>query len=668
MASISSTGIGSGIDIAGLVNSLVANEGEAKFNRLARREALYTAKLSSLGILKGAVSDFQSSYSALKSISTFNSLSAKSSDSSVFTVSAEKTAAIGSYDIDVANLAVAQKLQTATGFADSNTTSIGTGTLSFAFKSDIDAGNGVTKDITITDGTLKGIRDAINDADIGVNANIVFDGTNYQLTMTSDTGEDNQMVITPTTTTGDLSAFEYDPVGYNPTGSGVTNLTQSIGAVDASVLIDGVNIVSSSNTISSAISDVSIELVDAGTSTLNISQNTSGIGSAVQSFVDGYNELMTSLNEASAFSEKGQSGILIGDSTVRGIVSQMRSILNTTVGDSTTKYDSMASIGILTKRDGTLEYDASKLTTAISENVQEVQFLLAGGEASASSSIDVLSFGGLDVDSFAVDITSAAGTSTYSSTSMAINLDLSSPSLAGNLSFEVTIDGFTSGGLSINNQVYASGDDIATALQNAINADGTISGNTAGAIVNFVSDGGGNSHFEFMSAVSGSGSSISVNGTNTKMNSELGIVFGDTAGTVGTDAAGTIGGLAATFSGNTMTGSGDYSGVVLDISGASIGTSTITLGEGQIDRLDVLIKSILDEDGLIDAKTNGLNSSIADIGEARTALNERLAAYEARLLKQFNAMDIIVAQLNVTSNFLTNQLASLSGLANRPNK
>lgn len=541
MASISSTGVGSGIDIGALVSSLVSAEGAAKSARIDRREAEYTAKLSSLSALKGAVSDFQSSYSSLRSVSTFNALTASSSDTDVFTVSAEKAAASGSYDIDVTQLAVAQKLQTGTGYADSNSTSIGTGTLTFAFASDL----ATTFDVTITDGTLQGIRNAINDADIGVNANIVFDGADYQMVLTSQTGTDNELTIIQTSTTGDLSAFEYDSTV--PAG----NLTQSVASADAIFTVDGVGITSASNTITNVISDVTLELVGTGVSEkLSISQNTSSIGTAVQGFVDGYNSLVTTLNEASAYSETGASGILIGDSTVRGIVSQLRSILNTTVGDSNTKYNSLASIGILTARDGTLEYDSSKLTTAISTNVEEVQQLLAGGKATASDS-------NVSITSISDDIA------------------------AGSYAVDIT-------------QAYAIGVD---------------------------------------------------------------------------DVIGTIGGLTADTTNNfILTGQGTYSGFVLDLSSAAVGSSTITVSDGLMDNLDTLISNFLDSDGIIDAKTNGLTSSIADITEQRAALNERLATYEARLLKQFNAMDTIVAQLNVTSNFLTNQLDSLSGLANRPNK
>ncbi len=528
MAAITSTGVGSGIDVAGLVSSLVAAEGASKSARLDAREAKYAAQLSSLGTLKGTVSEFQGSYSALKSVSTFNALTATSSNDEVFTVSATKDAVAGSYDIDVTQLAVAQRLQTASGYPDNNITSIGTGTLTFSFASDL----ATTFDVTISDGTLQDIRDSINDADIGVKANVVFDGTEFQLVMTSQTGTDNALTITQTSTTGDLSNFS--------TGS----LTQTVAPLDAALTVDGVIITSASNTLSNIIEDVTIDLVGTGTTeTLTLAKDTSAVGAAVQGFVDGYNALITATNAATAYSEEGASGILIGDSTVRSIVSQLRGILNTTVGDVNTQYNSLASIGILTARDGTLEYDVSKLTAALSAKPEEVQQLLAGGRATVNSS-------------------------------------------------EVTVKSIP--------------DDLA-------------SGNYAFSIDTYPTDS-------------------------------------------------TIGGIAATNTGITFSGTDTLDGFELEYTGASTGTiASVTVEDGLMDNLDTLINSFLASDGYITSKTDGLNSSIADIADARVRLNERLASYESRLLKQFNAMDSIVAKLNTTSTFLTNQLGSLNSLANNRN-
>jgi len=673
MASISSTGIGSGIDVGALVSSLVSAEGASKAARLDSREAQYTAKLSSLSTLKGAVSDFQSSYSSLKSVSTFNALTASSSDTSIFTVSASKGAEASSYGIDVTNLAVAQKLQTSSGYADSNTTSIGTGTLTFSFASD----PATTTDVTITDGTLQDIRNSINDADLGVSANIVYDGTDYELVLTSETGLDNKITITQTSTTGNLSAFEYN------SGTATGNLTETVAAEDAILTVDGVGITSASNTITTAIENVTLTLTGEGAGeTLSISQNTSAVGTAVQSFVDGYNTLVSTLNEASSYVEGGNSGVLIGDSTVRGIVSQLRSILNTTVGDSTTTtYDSFASIGILTKRDGTLEYDASELSTALSANATEVQALLAGGgTASKNSSVSVVSIpDDLAAGSYNFEVKPAmtAG-SIVSTTTVAVEptrYDLSNPIFVRD--FTVEVDGVATNTLSFDQTNYyndngfdtlLAGQAMAAKIQSEINTDANIVAAGKSVSVSYA-EVGGNIQYTMTSDLLGANSALEIN-FSSHVNARTGL-----ANNVGTPAEGTdigvdeIGGVAATVSGTRWSGSGSFDGFEIDYTGSDTGIiDTITVEDGLMDRLDNLVSTILDSDGLIDAKTDGLNSSIADITDQRTALNERLASYEARLLKQFNAMDTLVAQLNSTSTFLTNQLSSLSSLANRSNK
>jgi len=670
MASISSTGIGSGIDVGGLVSSLVAAEGSSKSGRLDRKEAEYTAKLSSLSTLKGAVSDFQSSYSSLKSISTFSALTATSSNNDVFTLSADDNAAPASYDIDVTQIATAQRLQTASGYADSNSTVIGEGTLTFAFASDLVT----THDVTITDGTLQGIRNAINDAEIGVSANVVFDGTDYELVITSDTGVDNELTITQTSTTGDLSAFEYDSTLV--TG----NLNQTAASADAIFTVDGVGVTSASNSVSDVIDDVTLELVGTGISeSLTISQDTSVIGSAVQEFVDGYNSLMTSLNEASAYNEGGQNGILIGDSSVRGIVNQLRNILNTTVGDRDTEFNSFASIGILTSRSGTLEYDASKLTAAISSNLSEVQYLFAGGDATTTdANYEILGVpDNLAEGVYSVEFSQVVTNGSYSSPIIAVDGNTFDWAPLGD--FSINVDGNVSNLLLINQDyrddgmggqlsLTASASAAAAGIETLINNDfiGQAVSSRVSVAFEFLTPATG--HFVFTSNSTGSSSNVDiVNSVSTIL-----VPYTPSNGTtkeVGVDAGGTdfIGGELATRDPNDSSiilGAGIFDGFRLrTFTNSPGGRDGITITDGVMDRLDILVSSFLDSDGIIDSKTDGLTSSIADITEQRTALNERLASYEARLLKQFNAMDTIVAQLNTTSSFLTNQLEGLKNLS-----
>ena len=179
MASISSLGIGSGLDIQSLVAGLIEAEGAAKSARLTRKEALYEAKLSALSAVKSALSDFQGTFSQLKLTSTFNTYTASSSSSSTFTATASNGASEASYDIEVNQIAQSQKI-TSSAIAD-KTTSIGTGTLVVKFGTYTYDGMGVETgfsedtgnsnsgtEIDITDGSMEGIRDAINHANIGV--------------------------------------------------------------------------------------------------------------------------------------------------------------------------------------------------------------------------------------------------------------------------------------------------------------------------------------------------------------------------------------------------------------------------------------------------------------------------------------------------------------------
>ncbi|MEL7187220.1 MAG: flagellar cap protein FliD N-terminal domain-containing protein, partial [Pseudomonadota bacterium] len=119
MPSIVSTGIGSGLDIAGIVQSLVAAEGEPVESRLGQKEIRAQSKLSAFGSLKSALSDVRDKLDIMQSLDKFLSRKAASSNESIFTVSAGTTALPASYSVDVLQLAQAQKL-TSGAFTDSD--------------------------------------------------------------------------------------------------------------------------------------------------------------------------------------------------------------------------------------------------------------------------------------------------------------------------------------------------------------------------------------------------------------------------------------------------------------------------------------------------------------------------------------------------------------------
>ena len=199
---ITSMGLGSGLDINGIVSKLMAVESQP-LQQLDAKEAGYQAKLAAYGQVKSALSTFQAAVSGLQTASGFQSLAATSADTSVYTASASSIAVPGTYSIEVTQLAKSEKLAS-NAFSTVNDV-VGSGTLTFQFGTD-DGTGGFTvnsakaiQSVTVdsANNTLSGVRDAINAANIGVTATIINDGSGFKLSLTSTaTGAANSLKIT----------------------------------------------------------------------------------------------------------------------------------------------------------------------------------------------------------------------------------------------------------------------------------------------------------------------------------------------------------------------------------------------------------------------------------------------------------------------------------------
>lgn len=378
MAGLSSAGLGSGLDINGLITKLMAVE-QQPLLKLQKDEASYQAKLSAYGSLQGYLSNFQTAARGLNTRSTFNTQKATPSDTTVISASAASNAAAGSYSINVSTLAQNQKLRSGTAYA-SATSSVGTGTLTIDFGKyaggtfSQNSAKG-TKTITVGSGqdSLSGVRDAINAANAGVSATIVNDGSGYRLLLTSnDSGASNALRIT---TSGSLSALAYDA----STG-GTSNMVQTQAAQDASFTIDNIAMTRSSNTVGDAIEGVTLNLLKGGgaATTLAVSRDTSGVRSAVAGFVKGFNDLSKSLKDLTAYdAEKKQAAILQGDSTTNSIRSQLRGVLNTSLTYANGGVKTLSDIGVSFQKDGSLSLDYSKLDAVLADSSKDVSTLFA---------------------------------------------------------------------------------------------------------------------------------------------------------------------------------------------------------------------------------------------------------------------------------------------------
>lgn len=401
MANISVGGIGSGLDVNGLVQQLVDAEKQPATRRLDLREARLQAELSSFGTFKGALAKFKDTTIGLSNSLTFNSRSVTSSNSDIVSASASSIADEGSYSVEVQQLAQKQTVATAAGEFQDLTDTVGTGTLTLNFGStdytaaDPDAVPPVAEsyaftadpdrqsvDITIDENnnTLQGVRDAINDADAGVTASIVNDGDGYRLLVTADdSGANNSVQIEVADDDGDnTDAAGLSRMAFNDSA---TNMLQTVEAQDALLSVNGLAVSSESNSVSGVIDGVTLKLKEAAigsVQTISVSRDTGKAKSAIEGFVAAYNEFMQTVESVSGYDEEKQQGaVLIGDSTIRGVVSQLRRELSEPLPHQGATYRTLASVGITTNRDGTLSLDAERLDTALESNPAEVGALFA---------------------------------------------------------------------------------------------------------------------------------------------------------------------------------------------------------------------------------------------------------------------------------------------------
>lgn len=496
MATISSPGVGSNLDVAGIVSKLMAVESQP-LTQLQKKEASFQAKLTAYGTLKGALSSFQNAISGLADASKFQTLNATSSDSSVLTASASGAATPGSYQVTVAALAQSQTI-TSAGRA-SSTDSIGSGTtttLTFEFgaisggslASGTYTGASFTQDAAQASGTvvitnennsLQGIRDAINTANIGVTASIVNDGSAnapYRLLLTSNsTGVSRSMKITASEG-GDVdisNLLSYDPAGTQ-------NLTQTNAAQNASLTVNGLPVISTSNAVNGAINGVTLNLSKTGSSTLNVSNNSAAITSSVQSFVQAYNSINTTLNTLTRYNATTKTGgILLGDASIQAIQTRIRSTLSTAlsgIGGST--LTNLSQVGLGFQKDGTMTLDTAKLQSALASNFGDFSSLFAAYGKTTDSLVSYSSgTAKSQAGSYALEVTSLATQGKTVGSAKATQAVLTGSAIADlnivagtNDMLEVTIDGGAPVKVTLTAGSYADAEALAAQVQADINA------------------------------------------------------------------------------------------------------------------------------------------------------------------------------------------------------
>ncbi|HEY6609588.1 MAG TPA: flagellar filament capping protein FliD [Pseudomonas sp.] len=375
MAAISSLGVGSGLDLGGLLDQLEKAE-RMKLDPITTQKKTQQTKLSSYGRLKGSLSSLQAAAKTLNDSKTFQGVTSSISGSGA-TAAAKSDAVVGRYAIEVGTLAKAQSLAT-TGVAD-RTTDLGAGTLS------ITVGSGEPMSIVLAEGasSLEDVRDAINKANGGVSASIVNDGsaTPHRLVLTSTaTGKASEMAVNFTPAAGAEGSVLAGKLGYDSaTGTGV--MTQTVAAANATLKVNGIDITSQSNVVEGAVQGVTLSLSEANSSqVLTVERDNAAIKSAVTGFVTAYNSLQGTIASLTSYNADTQvAGDLLGDATLRSAQSQLRSVLTGTLGEGA--LTRLADIGIELELKGTLKLDNAKLDGLVSSNLAALGGFFSGSSA-----------------------------------------------------------------------------------------------------------------------------------------------------------------------------------------------------------------------------------------------------------------------------------------------
>jgi len=368
MATITSLGVGSGLDLNGLLTQLQSAERQ-KLTPLTQQQSAQQTKISAYGRLQSAMGRLQDSVTALNDPSTFRKQTSTVTGEGV-SATAGETANAGRYDINVTQLAkggsvasnsvaIDQVLTTAT---TSLTIDFGATYTNGTFDASAAPLSSYSLDIA-ADSTLEDVRDQINaDADAGVTASIVNDGTGYRLALSSkETGK------------------EASVVGF----SGLAQLTMDDATLrpgqDAELEVNGIAITGTTNRIEEAIQGVTLDIsaVSGNPVSLVIERDEASLKEMINEFVSTYNEMRSTIDRMTAFNGEGAtSGELLGDRTARTVEDRLRRDITDSLGNG--DLNRLAQIGIDIDERGRLQVDETKLDETVATNPEGLMAFFAG--------------------------------------------------------------------------------------------------------------------------------------------------------------------------------------------------------------------------------------------------------------------------------------------------
>ena len=369
--SVTSLGIGAGIDLESLLSNILQAE-QQPLVLLEGRKLNAQTKISALGQVKNSLSEFQAAIQALSTTESFRTVAANSSDDSVFTASALDSAVASSYDIEVTQLA--QSNRVGSQIIADKSAALGTGSIQITVGTDA-----FTINIDATNNSLEQIRDAIN-ADIdntGVSANIInVDGGAKLILTANESGTAKQIAVAVT----DDDANNTDNAGLSQVIFGLTEIDP---AADATFTVDGAAVTSSSNDVSGVIDGVTLTLTGEGTGTISLTENRSAGAAKIDSLISSYNSFVAVIN-----AERGTN--LSGEALLLNLENRLRSTFSSSYGSSSAEVTRLFDVGVSFDEDGIASFDRSEFDDIIVTNFDEIVSLFTDEDTGFVTQLDGL--------------------------------------------------------------------------------------------------------------------------------------------------------------------------------------------------------------------------------------------------------------------------------------
>lgn len=656
---IGALGSGSGIDTNALTEQLVSISSQLEAQKLNGKKTTLETQISDYGKLRSALSSFQSAAAALGSADTFNAKSVSIPTTTQFSITALNSNAVaGNYNLQVRQVAQAQTLVTGNAYSSPNDP-VGKGELtlrlghwsgdSFTVNEKKASGTIV---IDETNNTLAGLRDAINDAKLGITASIVNDGVGYKLMLNAETGANNEIEITAAAAEDagapGLAAFNFNTPNKR--------LDQQQEGRDAKIAVNGLEVSRETNHITDVIDGLEFDIFSANSSEIVAISITADKGAgeqAIRQFVEAYNTLIADVAKLTGFdAELDNFGSLKSDPLAKNLMQVLRTTLASPITGGADLFSTLGSIGIRTKTDGTLEINENpdepntNFRAAIDKNYEAVKNLFIPQAVSNNSSVEISKTSALTkAGTYQVQITQAAKKGSLTAGTANATFPVPVDASTRDYQFEFTLDGVKTNTISLSGS-FATAEEVAIELQSLINSDSHVR-----AAFGSVSITVENNQFKFVSDSYGSSSNVGFASVSQDFEADFGLAVG--TGIAGRDVAGTINGVAGFGFGNVLLANygSDADGLSLIIH-PGVTEATVTFSRGLAGTVNNLVGSYLASNGLISDREATLSKDIEKVDDQKEAMTRRSDAYRARLQAQFIAMESIVRSLNNTGSLL----------------